>query len=141
MIKAVFVLASNHFRKYFSVNAGVWLRMENKFSGKYFQLTVCFNGFDPEIGFSQNFHFKPFLDSHAKRERESLSTSTSTPTKPRSRLTSVKLRPAQPSFDYAGPLPRSCVGQTPKTHKHRSTQISAHPSLITNPPLRSPAMH
>ncbi|XP_050245002.1 uncharacterized protein LOC126693160 isoform X1 [Quercus robur] len=37
--------------------------------------------------------------------------------------------------------PRSSVGQTPKTHKHRSTQILAHPSLITDPPLRSPAMH
>ena len=35
-IKAVFVLASNHFWKYISVNAGVWLRMENKFSEKYF---------------------------------------------------------------------------------------------------------
>ena len=68
--KAVFVLASNHFRKYFSVNVGVWLRMENKFSGSYFQLTVCFSWFDPEIGFSQNFQFKPFPDSHAKRERE-----------------------------------------------------------------------
>ena len=66
----MFVLASNNFRKCFFVNAGVWLRMENKFSGKYFQLTVCFNGFDPEIGFSQNFHFKPFPDSRAKRERE-----------------------------------------------------------------------
>ena len=44
--------------------------MENKFSEKYFQLTVCFSGFDPEIGFSQNFHFKPFPDSRAKRERE-----------------------------------------------------------------------
>ena len=44
--------------------------MENKFSGNYFQLTVCFNGFDSEIGFSQNFHFKPFPDSRAKRERE-----------------------------------------------------------------------
>ena len=31
----------------------------------------CFNGFDPEIGFSQNFHFKPFPDSRTKRERES----------------------------------------------------------------------
>ena len=38
-------------------------------------------------------------------------------------------------------LPRSSVGQTPKTHKHRSTQISAHPSLITDPPLWSLAMH
>ena len=67
--KAVFVLVSNHFQKCFSVNAGVWLCMENKFSRKYFQLTVC-NGFDLEIGFSQNFHFKPFPDSRAKRERE-----------------------------------------------------------------------
>ena len=70
-VKAVFVLASNHFYKCFSINVGIWLRMENKFSGKYFQLTVCFNGFDPKIGFSQNFHFKPFPDSRAKRERES----------------------------------------------------------------------
>ena len=31
---------------------------------------MCFNGFDSEIGFSQNFHFKPFPDSRAKRERE-----------------------------------------------------------------------
>ena len=28
--------ASNHFRKCFSVNASVWLRMGNKFFGKYF---------------------------------------------------------------------------------------------------------
>ena len=44
--------------------------MENKFSEKYFQLTVCFIWFDPEIVWSENFHFKPFLDSRAKRERE-----------------------------------------------------------------------
>ena len=31
---------------------------------------MCFSGFDLEIGFSQNFHFKPFLDSRVKRERE-----------------------------------------------------------------------
>ena len=66
----MFVLASNHFWKCFSVNVGVWLRMENKFFRKYFQLTVCFNGFDPEISFSQNFHLKQFPDSRAKRERE-----------------------------------------------------------------------
>ena len=33
----VFVLASNHFWKCFSINAGVWLCMENKFSKNYFQ--------------------------------------------------------------------------------------------------------
>ena len=37
--------------------------------------------------------------------------------------------------------PRSRAGQTPKTHKHRSIQISAYPSLITDPPLRLPAMY
>ena len=82
---------------------------------------------------------KGLTDAQTQGERES--SSTSTPTKPRSRLTSTKLRPAQPSSDHAGPLPRSRVGQTPKTHKHQSTQISAHPSLIIDPPLQSPAMH
>ena len=65
----------------------------------------------------------------------------STPTKPRSCLTSAKLRPAQPSSDHVGPLPRSRADQTSKTYKHRSTQISTHPSIITNPPLQSPTMH
>ena len=31
------------------LNAGVWLRMENKFSGNYFQLTGCFESFDLEM--------------------------------------------------------------------------------------------
>ena len=66
----MFVLASNHFRKCFSINANVWLRMKNKFFGKYFQLIMCFNGFAPKIGFIQNFHFKPFPDSRGERERE-----------------------------------------------------------------------
>ena len=69
-------MASNHFRKCFSVNAGVWLRMENKFSGSYFQLTMCFSWFDPKIGFSPNFHFKPFPDSHAKREKAQITPQT-----------------------------------------------------------------
>ena len=66
----MFVLASNHFRKCFSLNAGVWLRMENKFFWNYFQLTECFKGFDSEMVWSENFHFKPFPDSRAKREKE-----------------------------------------------------------------------
>ena len=65
----MFVLVSNHFWKCFSVNAGVWLRMENKFFGKYFQLTLCFSWFDPEIGFSQNF-ISNYFRTHAQRERE-----------------------------------------------------------------------
>ena len=44
--------------------------MENKFSENYFQLTRCFEGFDPKIVWSENFHFKPFPDSRTKRERE-----------------------------------------------------------------------
>ena len=44
--------------------------MENKFFGNYFQLIGCFEGFDSEMVWSENFHFKPFTDSHAKRERE-----------------------------------------------------------------------
>ena len=31
---------------------------------------MCFNGFDPKMVWSENFHFKPFSDSRANRERE-----------------------------------------------------------------------
>ena len=31
---------------------------------------MCFNGFDLEMVWSENFHFKPFPDSRAKTERE-----------------------------------------------------------------------
>ena len=51
--------------------------MENKFSGNYLQLTECFEGFDPEMVWSENFHFKPFPNSHAKTEEREPSTSTS----------------------------------------------------------------
>ena len=37
MIKAAFELGENDFWKCFFVNAGVWLRMENTFSGNAFQ--------------------------------------------------------------------------------------------------------
>ena len=66
----MFVLASNHFWKCFSINAGVWLRMENKVSGNAFQLTMCFSWFGLEMVWSENFHFKPFPNSHAKRDRD-----------------------------------------------------------------------
>ena len=36
-IKAAFELGENGFQKCFSVNAGVWLCMENTFSGNTFQ--------------------------------------------------------------------------------------------------------
>ena len=51
-------------------NTDVWLCLENKFSGNYFQLTMCSEGFDLEMVWSENFHFKPFLDPCAERERE-----------------------------------------------------------------------
>ena len=94
--KAMFVLTSNHFRKCFSVNVGVWLRMENKFSGNAFQLTVCFSWFDPEMVWSENFHFKPFLDSRAKRKREIAPRSRH---EPRAQSPST-LHPSTSSFDF-----------------------------------------
>ena len=108
----MFVLTSNHFRKCFSINTGVWLCMENKFSGKYFQLTVCFNGFDSEIGFSPNFHFKPFPDSRVKREREREREREIEGKGERERA-QARAHPQnpdhaspQPSSEHAGPLPR-----------------------------------
>ena len=65
----MFVLALNHFRKYFFVNSGVWLCMENGFSEKEFQLTVklrplIWKIFSAKILPSNNFR------RHTKRERE-----------------------------------------------------------------------
>ena len=65
----MFVLASNHFRKYFSVNAGVWLRMENGFSGKEFQLIVKLRPLTRKI-FSTKILPSNHFRRHAKRERE-----------------------------------------------------------------------
>ena len=67
--QAVFVLASNHFRKCFSVNAGVWLRMENEFSRKEFQLTVKLRPLTWKI-FSTKILPSNHFRRHAKRERE-----------------------------------------------------------------------
>ena len=73
-IKAVFVLASNHFRKSFSINAGVLLRMENGFSGKEFpgkefQLTVKLRPLTWKIFSAKILPSNHFL-RRAKRERE-----------------------------------------------------------------------
>ena len=71
--KAVFVLASNHFRKCFSVNVGVWLCMENKFSGKYFQLTVKLRPLTRKINASFFCYLQiisKLTDAHRERERE-----------------------------------------------------------------------
>ena len=65
----MFVLTSNHFWKYFSVNAGVWLRMENGFSGKEFQLTVKLRPLTQKI-FSAKILPSNHFRRRAKRERE-----------------------------------------------------------------------
>ena len=67
--QAMFVLASNHFRKCFSVNAGVWLRMENEFSRKEFQLTVKLRPLTWKI-FSTKILPSNHFQRRAKRERE-----------------------------------------------------------------------
>ena len=95
------------------------MRMENNFFGKYFQLAMCFNGFDSEIGFSQNFYFKPFLDSYTKRERE------------RAQIT--------PSTSPANPEPRSRHEPFPLLTQHDLSSLTAtHSSdraLVRRPTL------
>ena len=69
----MFVLASNYFRKCFSVNAGVWLRMENKFSRKYFQLIVKLRPLTRKMnaGFVlPSNHFQAHRRAERERERE-----------------------------------------------------------------------
>ena len=65
----MFVLASNYFQKCFFVNAGVWLRMENGFSGKEFQLTVKLRPLTRKI-FSAKILPSNHFRRRAKRERE-----------------------------------------------------------------------
>ena len=67
--KVVFILTSNHLWKCFSVNAGVWLRMENGFSGKEFQLTVKLRPLTQKI-FSAKILPSNHFQRRAKRERE-----------------------------------------------------------------------
>ena len=67
--KAVFVLTLNRFRKCFSVNAGVWLRIENRFSEKEFQLTVKLRPLTWKI-FSAKILPSNHFWRHAKREKE-----------------------------------------------------------------------
>ena len=67
MIETAFVLGENGFQKCFSVNAGVWLRMENTFFGNAFQ-------FDRVLGV-KSFPFLFYLQisfsgKHRERERE-----------------------------------------------------------------------
>ena len=72
--KAVFVLTSNHFRKCFSVDEGVWLHMENKFSGSYLKLTEKMSlwprkWFEAQIFTSNHFRVRR-AEREGERERE-----------------------------------------------------------------------
>ena len=93
--------------------------MKNKFSGNTFQLTVCFSWFDPEMVWSENFHFKPFPDSRAKRERDRTQI-----TNPEPRALRLRLRIAprsHPSTSSTNPEPRSRLRLrrdcTPRSHQ------------------------
>ena len=46
--------------------------MENRIFRKSISIDHVFYGFDSEIGLHFYFHFKPFLDSDAQREREEI---------------------------------------------------------------------
>ena len=132
----MFVLGENHFRKCFSVNAGVWLRMENKFSGNAFQLTVCFSWFDPEMVWNENFHFKPFPNSRAKRERDhtQITPRTQSPEPfdfaPFDFAVRLRLWIAPRSHPSTSPVnlePRSCLrlrrDHTPRSHRDGTNHI------------------
>ena len=116
--KAVFVLGENHFRKYFSVNVGVWLYMENSISGNAFQLTVCWDVkwfpflFYLQISFSGKQReswvrgrWRPRAEREREREtkkRPNLETDSDEPRKPKTKL----VRQAMPKP----------ICQTQKTH-------------------------
>ena len=100
--------------------------MENKFSGNYFQLTGCFEGFDPEMVWSENFHFKSFPDSRTEieteTEREIL------------RLWLCRLRRSQPSTSTSlitpstSPIYKPTFGATNRslTQSLRPTNLRLH---------------
>ena len=68
-VKGPFVLASNHFRKSFSVKPCVWLRMENRISRNAFHLTVKIKALT-----WKSFYVSIFTSNHfrtqTRRERE-----------------------------------------------------------------------
>ena len=90
--KAVFVLTSNHFRKCFSVNEGVWLHMENKFFGSYLKLIEKMSLWPQKWFEDQFFTSNHFRVRRAERERER---------EPRSRLQCHRWTPSSsPTIAY-----------------------------------------
>ena len=110
----MFVLASNQFWKCFSVNADVWLRMENGFSGKEFQLTVKLRPLTQKI-FSAKILPSNHFWRHAKRERERKMTHTCKQReRERDREPKKPKIVAPPASRTANPRTRVV---TPRTHK------------------------
>ena len=134
--QAVFVLASNHFWKCFSINAGVWLCIENEFSRKKFQLTVKLRPLTWKI-----FSAKILPSNHsrrcAKRERERERTHTRKHTqrerererdrKPRKpKIVAPLVRSSNPRSSHREPTNREShrANRTDKSHRYRSRSRS-----------------
>ena len=86
-------------------------------------MTVCFNGFNSEIGFSQNFHFKSFPDSRGERERERKKR------EPRSRLR-LRRRTQSPdhAFDFADLRTHEPIFKLePSTHRSTNPRTDLRP--------------
>ena len=109
----MFVLGENHFRKCFSVNAGVWLRMENKFSGNAFQLTVCWG--------VKWFPFLFYLQiSFSGKQRESWVRVRSCPRAERERE-----REKRPNPETDSDEPRNRIQRTQKTQDRACSSSNA----------------
>ena len=94
-----------------------------------FPKTVCFNSFEPEIGFSQNFHFKSFPNSHAKRERER---EREREAKERAQITPRTQSPDH-TFDFTDLRTHKLIFDLePSTHKP-STSPTTQSLCVTNP--------
>ena len=66
-------MASNHFRKLFSVKSCVWLHMENRISGNAFHLTVKIKALTRKSFYVSIFtsnHFQTQMCKERERERE-----------------------------------------------------------------------
>ena len=114
----MFVLTSNHFWKYFSVNAGVWLHMENGFSGKEFQLTVKLRPLTRKI-FSAKILPSNHFRRRAKRERERKMTHTR-----KQRERERDREPRKPKI-VAPPASRTANPRTQDCH-------TANPQIVTD---------
>ena len=137
--KVVFVLASNHFRKSFSVNAGVWLRMENGFSGKEFPLTVKLRPLTRKI-FSAKILPSNHFRRRAKRERERERTHAHTE---RERLRTQKVEIIAPPARSSNPRtanPRTHERRThePTTHEQRTHERRTHEQRTHDPRMANP---